>query len=498
MTAGTDHILFELENVLPKSSYQFAEPISLKMYSGENWIICGDNGSGKTFLVKTIMSSYILSQGKINYDFRPNTSKRVSDNILYLTFHDQYSSQAGSLYQLRWNQGLLGELESEGVGLPKVKDVLDTTNIQHHDILQIMEEKFNINDLMERHIISLSSGEFRRFQIAQIILKNPRLLIIENPYIGLDEENRTLVADFIQAIIHDLPIQVILTVSRMPKDTQGFTHIIDVRNGLIEKKTLNSPTAPDQEKQELTDAQRRDMATDFQNIVAHDKKDRVLSETILKLNKVTISYGTRTILKDLDWEVKKGEKWSLQGKNGAGKSTVLSIICADNPQSYRCDVTLFGHRRGSGESIWDIKKHIGFVSPEIFRSYRKPLPVENIIASGLYDTIGLYRKTQEEDIAKIDTWLKIFQIESLRGRNYLNLSDGEQRLILLVRAFVKNPALLILDEPFHGMDAKNRLKAKEIIELYCKQPDKTLIIVSHYTEDFPSCITNNLTLIKNN
>ena len=149
MTAGTDHILFELENVLPKSSYQFAEPISLKMYSGENWIICGDNGSGKTFLVKTIMSSYILSQGKINYDFRPNTSKRVSDNILYLTFHDQYSSQAGSLYQLRWNQGLLGELESEGVGLPKVKDVLDTTNIQHHDILQIMEEKFNINDLME-------------------------------------------------------------------------------------------------------------------------------------------------------------------------------------------------------------------------------------------------------------------------------------------------------------------------------------------------------------
>jgi molybdate transport system ATP-binding protein len=126
------------------------------------------------------------------------------------------------------------------------------------------------------------------------------------------------------------------------------------------------------------------------------------------------------------------------------------------------------------------------------------LPVENIIASGLYDTIGLYRKTQEEDIAKIDTWLKIFQIESLRGRNYLNLSDGEQRLILLVRAFVKNPALLILDEPFHGMDAKNRLKAKEIIELYCKQPDKTLIMVSHYTEDFPSCITNNLTLIKNN
>ena len=148
-------------------------------------------------------------------------------------------------------------------------------------------------------------------------------------------------------------------------------------------------------------------------------------------------------------------------------------------------------------TIWDIKKHIGFVSPEMFRSYRKPLPVENIIASGLYDTIGLYKNPKDTELEKITTWMRIFDAEKFRKRNYLELSDGEQRLMLLIRAFVKNPDLLILDEPFHGMDSYNKLMAKEIIELYCKQKEKTLIMVSHYEDDFPLCITNRLTLTTN-
>ena len=123
--AETQHILLNIDNVLPKGPYQFNKPISLKMYNNENWIVYGHNGSGKTFLMKTIMSSYILLQGQINYDFSPATSNKISDNIFYLTFHDQYSSMAGSLYQLRWNQGLLGELESEGGSMPKVRDVLN-------------------------------------------------------------------------------------------------------------------------------------------------------------------------------------------------------------------------------------------------------------------------------------------------------------------------------------------------------------------------------------
>ena len=131
----TRHILFDIENVIPKSPYRFNQPISLRMYDDENWIIYGTNGSGKTYLIKTILSSYILSQGKINYDFTPSPTTRISNNILYLTFHDQYSTQMGSLYQLRWNQGLLGELESEGGGMPRVKDVLRNNLVGENELL---------------------------------------------------------------------------------------------------------------------------------------------------------------------------------------------------------------------------------------------------------------------------------------------------------------------------------------------------------------------------
>ena len=495
-----EHTLLSLDNVVTKSASPFHHPLSLQMKGNEHWIIYGNNASGKTFLVKTIMSSFLLLKGKITYDFFPSSSQRISENVLYLTFHDQYSNQTGSLYQLRWNQGLLGELESDGLGLPMVKDVLDTGNLQNEPMLRIMEEKLNIRDLMEKHIVSLSSGEFRRFQIAQIVLKNPRLIIIENPFIGLDEDNRKQVSDFLHSIIEELPIQIIIVVCRIPKNTEGFTHFIHVKDGLIEKIPVSSVFMAKMEATKLSENDKKRISEGFQTF-SYTENDTDRSEesndAILQLNHVNIKYGDTTILKDLDWEVRQGEKWALQGKNGAGKSTLLSIVCADNPQSYSCDVSLFGHRRGSGESIWDIKKNIGYISPEMFRSYRKPMPVENIVASGLYDTIGLFKKLKEEDFEKITTWLRIFDLDKKRMRNYLELSDGEQRLVLLARAFVKNPLLLILDEPFHGIDAENRLMVKEIIEQYCLQKDKTLIMVSHYEEDFPQCITNHKTLIKN-
>ena len=494
-----EHTILNIDNAVTKSSYPFRQPISLQMKGDEHWIIYGNNASGKTFLIKTIMSSFMLSQGKISYDFFPSVSQRISENILYLTFHDQYSNQTGSLYQLRWNQGLLGELESDGLGLPTVKDVLGTEKSLNPSLVRIVEDKLNIRDLMEKHIISLSSGEFRRFQIAKIILKKPRLIIIENPFIGLDEENRKQVSDFLHTIIQELPIQIIIAVSRIPKDTRGFTHLILMEEGQMRKLPLSSVALDKMEETSLSPIRRKEVSEGFHTIASkeEDNSKAEQNDIILQLNKVNIRYGEHTILKDLDWEVKRGEKWALQGRNGAGKSTLLSIICADNPQSYSCDVTLFGRRRGSGESIWDIKRNIGYISPEMFRSYRKPIPVENIVASGLYDTIGLFRKPKEEDFERITIWLRIFHLESQRKSNYMELSDGEQRMVLLARAFVKNPLLLILDEPFHGIDAENRLLVKEIIEQYCHQKDKTLIMVSHYQEDFPTCITHYKTLIKN-
>ena len=214
------------------------------------------------------------------------------------------------------------------------------------------------------------------------------------------------------------------------------------------------------------------------------------------MHHVTISYGRRTILRDLDWTVMNGDRWALTGQNGSGKSTLLSLVCADNPQSYACDITLFDRPRGSGESIWDIKRHIGYVSPEMHRSYKRNLHAIRIVASGLMDSVGLYAVPQAEDYAKCRFWLDIFGIGDLAERPFLQLSSGEQRLVLLARAFVKDPQLLILDEPLHGLDLWNRRRVKDIIEAFCQREGKTMIMVTHYLEELPTIITNTLHLTR--
>lgn len=221
------------------------------------------------------------------------------------------------------------------------------------------------------------------------------------------------------------------------------------------------------------------------------------SQEVVALHKVSIRYGERTILKDLDWTVRCGERWALTGQNGSGKSTLLSLVCADNPQSYACDITLFGHKRGTGESIWDIKRHIGYVSPEMHRAYNRDMPAIRIVASGLKDTVGLHVQPSEDDYTICRQWMHTFGIHTLADRSFMRLSSGEQRMVLLARAFVKNPDLLILDEPFHGLDNARTAHVKAIIEAFCQQSDKTLIMVSHYAEDLPACITHTLQLTKN-
>jgi molybdate transport system ATP-binding protein len=214
------------------------------------------------------------------------------------------------------------------------------------------------------------------------------------------------------------------------------------------------------------------------------------------MNDITIKYGEKTILSHINWTVRKGDCWALCGQNGSGKSTLLSLICADNPQAYACDISLFGRKRGSGESIWEIKRHIGYVSPEMHRSYHHNIPVIQVMASGLKDTVGLYTRTNEAEREKCRWWMRIFGIEHLETRPFLSLSSGEQRLVLVARAFVKDPQLLILDEPLHGLDNQKRALVKDIIETYSEKPNKTLIMVTHYEEDLPKCFTLKKQLIK--
>ena len=471
----------KLTEVMPRiPEVRMAEPTSLEIRKGEQVAIVGENGAGKSMLVDLIMGKYPLQQGSLEYDFSPSPWKEAYKNIKHISFRDTFgSSDTNYYYQQRWNSTDLEEV-------PLVKDLIG--NYEESDFQRQLFELFHVDEMLDKPIILLSSGEMRKFQLTKMLLTQPRILILDNPYIGLDAATRDLLTDLLEHL-EEQGIQLILVMSMMDSVPDFITHVVTVKDMKVaDKMTL----AKYNQWFSTVDRSNADKKLPENNLIPTFNGTEVV-----RLQKVSIRYGTRTILKDLDWVVRKGEKWALSGENGCGKSTLLSIICADNPQSYACDVSLFGQKRGTGESIWDIKKHIGYVSPEMHRAYSKNLPAIDIVASGLHDSIGLYVRPKPEQREICMQWMETFGIAHLADRLFLRISDGEQRLVVLARAFVKDPELLILDEPLHGLDTFNRRKVKRIIDAFCARPDKTLMMVSHFESEFPSCIDHRLRLKKN-
>lgn len=432
--------------------FRMPEPVNLQIWPGEQIAIVGPNASGKSRLVDILTGRYpLLGTNEVHYHFPGSPHRYVSDNIRVLTFRDSYGDSDATYYlQQRWNQ---------------------------HDI----DPSTPMVD--GRYIISLSSGELRKYQLQRALATNPRLLILDSPFIGLDPEARQQLRDTLATLIRDRGLQVILVLTRDSDIPDFITRVIRMKD---------PPPAPSSSS--LTSSSSRLFSAIISRSPSSSPSPLSSPAPLLRFSHVTIRYGQRTILRDLSWTVHRGEHWALEGANGSGKSTLLSLVCADNPQAYACDIELFGRRRGTGESIWDIKRHIGYVSPEMHRAYMRDLPAIDIVASGLHDSVGLYVRPRPEQRETCLRWMRCFGIEHLADRTFLRISSGEQRLCILARAFVKSPDLLILDEPFHGLDEPNRLRATRIIEDYCANPAVTLIIVSHYAEELPRGITHHLRL----
>ncbi len=494
--------------------WRMASPVNLQICEGEQIAILGNNASGKSRLIEIITQHYPLLMNEVKYDFSPSPLKLVCDNLKYIAFRDSYGdSDANYYYQKRWNQH---DIEND---TPTVGELLSMTfeqadknftsccptdeianfQIQRSKLREKLSNIFQLEQIKDKYIISLSSGEMRKFQLAKTIGTCPRLLILDNPFIGLDANTREQLRNLLYTLTTGIDLQIILVLSRQEEIPDFITHIYHVENLEVYEKL----TRTEYECFSKNRTQSHLFNSISQQITELPQKDLIKENfypqsggEILKFNNVSIRYGKRTIINHLNWTVKEGERWALCGENGSGKSTLLSLICADNPQSYACDIQLFGHQRGSGESIWQIKRHIGYVSPEMHRAYLRDIPAIDIVASGLTDSIGLYCRPKPEDREACMFWMEIFGIAQLANTTFLKLSSGEQRLCLLARAFVKDPELLILDEPLHGLDNVHRTKTIEIIEAFCQRKNKTLIMVTHYNEELPNCITNRLILKK--
>lgn len=482
------------KGVTKMPEWRMDEPVNYQLDKDEHHAIVGLNGSGKSMFVDIITGSHPLFPEMAYYHFDNSKGSLLSDNIKHITFRDTYGGDNDRTYflQQRWNQMEIDKDTPTTGHLLEEAFLIEGDDTPERRMMQKnIYQLFDIEHLLDKYIILLSSGELRKFKLLSALLAQPRVLILDNPFIGLDAQTRHQLKLLLEHVSGKHTVQLILVLSKSDDIPNFITHVIEVKDKCVgEKKTRLQYLSSCSTLPSHILTQDREQA--IVDLPYSTNKHR--SAEIVRMNHVTIRYGKRIILKDLDWTVQNGERWALSGQNGSGKSTLLSLVCADNPQSYACDIALFGRQRGSGESIWDIKKHIGYVSPEMHRSYKCDLPAIRIVASGLKDSIGLYVKPDKEDYKHCKWWMDIFGIAHLADRTFLKLSSGEQRLVLLARAFVKDPDLLILDEPLHGLDDMNCRMVKDIIETFCKRRNKTLIMVTHYEEELPNCITNKLNL----
>lgn len=314
-----------------------------------------------------------------------------------------------------------------------------------------------------------SDGERKKAVLAHIISIKPDYIIVDNIFDNLDRNSQQDIVNTLTGLSKKIPI---VQIANRKQDVLSFIeHIYQFRgNDLV-------------------------LFKDFENNNQHLNKTFVESipnsnhETfeeinpLVKFNNVAVSYGDRGIVKAICWEIKKGEFWQLIGPNGSGKSTLLSLITGDNVKAYNQDITLFGVKKGSGESVWDIKKKIGYFSSELLRGFSRSDSIGNMIASGFFDSVGLYKTPTHAQIKIAHQWLRVLDMFKIRKQPLLSLSLGHQRLVLIARAMVKHPPLLILDEPSVGMDDHDIPLFTTLINKISNETDTAILYVSHRKEE---------------
>lgn len=466
----------------PASTWQL-QIDNLTIHSQSSWAFIGSNGSGKSSLARALTGELPLSRGQRMQNFK--TPVRLS------------LEQLSTLVEAEWqrnNSDLFSESEnSEG----RLAGEIIQSEFQNVELCQQLSHQLAIEHLLTRPFRYLSTGEARKVLLCQVLMAQPDLLILDEPFDGLDSTSREQLSEQLQQL-SQRATTLILILNRFT-DLPEFIEEIGILEGgkLIQTGERHQLLQPLLFKQ-LEQVER------LESFILPDadspQKSLLLSaeETLIQLRQGKVSWEDKIIFQGLDWQVESGQHWQISGPNGAGKSTLLSLVTGDHPQGYSNDLTLFGIRRGSGETIWDIKQHIGYVSSSLHLEYRVNSSVRNVILSGFFDSIGLYQPVSDRQHSLANQWLAALGLnKQLADSSFHTLSWGQQRLVLIVRALVKHPRLLILDEPLQGLDAINRQLVRQFINLLIGQGRTQLLFVSHHREDAPDCITHHLEFVPN-
>lgn len=442
---------------------------------GEHLFITGAAGSGKTTLGKAIAGK-IFYRGTITIHKHPTTQN--TSIVLVEDIHrwKNLTNLSNFYYQQRFNSCDATDSITVEADLRQHAQQMGMPNTETLYLKYC--QSFNLLHRLQTPLIQLSNGEQKKLQIIKALMQQPDVLIADNIMTGLDvAAQKNLLKILEQLTESGITLIYIGSGNQLPA---CITHILTLEeNGnysYIKKTHYKIPITNGSPLPQLFTTNKS------------FTKEVILSEPIIEITNATIQYGSKKILDNINWKVYSGEKWLIQGHNGAGKSSLLSLITGDNPQAYANDIKIFGTQRGKGESIWDIKKRIGYISPELHKYFDTDLTIEKTIASGFFDTMGVYKKLNEEQQTALSLLLQKFQLQNYAQQKLSSLSLGLQRWVLLARALVKNPPLLILDEPCQGLDEAHIQHFLNTIHQVAVAEHTTLIYVTHVENEIPENI----------
>ena len=470
---------------------------------GEAWAVVGPTGSGKTTLAETLLGRHALRGGTLTWPLfdRLRAAGRQADYasqvVAHVTFKEdsRLFSYAGRYYQQRY------EFADSSSDTPV--SLADFLSLGTPDERAAVCERFGLSGRLDQPFMTLSNGQTRRARLARAMLAKPELLVLDDPFIGLDAAARADLSNLLGELLDEgkrvvlvcredmVPAWVtnVLRLGRRPNppspfpgqegggawfDTSGCSSGLSTFGGGLERLVTTQSAPP----------------PSFPG--KGDGGVGSAPEPVIHLSDVTVTHAGHTILDRVSWSVRAGERWAVLGPNGSGKTTLLSLLCGDHPQAYSNDVRLFGRRRGTGETIWDVKRNVGLLSPEFHLYFTEPLTATRAAATGFFDALT-DRPTTEEQDRVVAGLFGDFGISHLAKRQFKTLSTGEQRLVLLARALVKRPPLLILDEPFQGMDADSTARCRDWLDRELS-PSQTLLFVTHEPAELPRSVTRTLRL----
>jgi molybdate transport system ATP-binding protein len=482
--AAAGQVIVKLQNatVLFRSRIVFSN-LNLAIRKNQHIAVVGKPGTGKSALLQTFAGHCRISEGRLLH-FPPGRKRAV-----YLDVRHDFKPLAGAgnfFYQQRFNAGYADSS-------PVVEDFLNQKAAMCSPdtpwSLSDLYDQFNLESVRHRHLIKLSSGEAKRLRIAAALLENPLLLLIDSPFAGLDDKSRSMLENIFAKIAQaGTSIITATNYDQIPKIT---THIAcldsDQKPDLLPIESFNQkPEAVNLKPEVKFDVQV------IENLTDHGPRENF--SLLVSMNNINVAYGKNKILENISWQIRQGEHWALSGPNGSGKSTLLSLINGDHPQAYANDIILFDRKRGTGESIWDIKKKIGYMSPELFQYFPGRYSCLQVVESGFSDTLGMVLKKnkQHRDIA--ENWMKVMGLCRIKDHIFSTLPAGFQRMCLLARAVVKNPYLLLLDEPCQGLERDQQQTFRQLIDAMAQASDITIVYVTHQTGELPGCIQKSFNL----